>query len=60
MAFIQFHSALRAKVEEEIAAEQARMGSGYNDYNVYREQVGYLRGLKMVLTMAEEIEQGLT
>jgi hypothetical protein len=60
MPIIPFHSALRAKVQEEIGAELERMGGGYADYNVYKEAVGYLKGLKTVLDIAEDIEKGMT
>lgn len=60
MSLIHFHTALRAKVQEEIAAELERMSGGYSDYTVYREAVGYLKGMKTVLDIAENIEKGLT
>lgn len=60
MAIIPFHAHLRAKVLEEIQAEHERMAGGYGAYEVYREQVGYLKGLKTVLDLAEQIEKGLT
>jgi len=46
---------------EEIEAETARLISGeYKEYSVYREQVGYLRAMKTVLKVAEDIEKGMT
>lgn len=60
MASIHFHQLLRKKVQEEIDAERERILGGYNDFTVYREQVGYLRGLQTVLDVAEDIEKGMT
>ena len=57
---IFYFNTLRARVEEEIAKESERICGGYADFNVYREQVGYLRGLKAALTLMEDIEKGLT
>ena len=61
MSTIVFHRRLHEKLTEEIAKETDRIISGeYRDYSVYREQVGYLRALKTVLDLADEIEQGMT
>ena len=61
MSTIAFHRRLREKLAETIANETDRITSGeYRDYAVYREQVGYLRALKTVLDLAEEIERGMT
>jgi hypothetical protein len=60
VATIQFHQAVRNRVQELIDAEVERIISGYPDYSVYREQIGYLKGLRAVLTIAEEIEKGMT
>lgn len=61
MATVYFHQLLRAKLTEHMNNEIERMISGeYHDYAVYREQVGYLRALKTVLEVAEEIERGMT
>jgi len=61
MATIHYFSVLRQKVQEEVAAERDRMASGqYKDWPTYREQVGYLNGLKAALDIVDEIEKGLT
>lgn len=60
MSTIHFHQLLRKKVQEAIDAECDRIVDGYNDFYMYREQVGYLRGMKTVLDIAEEIEKGMT
>lgn len=60
MALHPFHIALQKRAMEEIEAEVDRIVGGYPDYSVYREQVGYLKGLKAVLDMAEQIEKGMT
>lgn len=60
MATIQFHAHLRKRVGEIIERETDQIVGGYSAYDVYREQVGYLKGLKEVLAIAEEIEKGMT
>lgn len=52
-----FHRALREKVEEAYSERQKSLSDGAAlDYAAYKEQVGYLRGLADVLTLADEIE----
>lgn len=60
MAQIRFHQLLREKIAEAYGAESDRILGGYSDYAVYREQVGLLKGLKLALELAEEIEKGMT
>lgn len=61
MSTIYFHQKLRAEILEMIEAETERLASGaYSEFPVYREQVGYLRALKTVLEIGEEIEKGMT
>lgn len=60
MAQIRFHQLLRSKIEEVYTGELERMAFGYPDYAVYREQVGLLKGLKIALELAEEVEKGMT
>jgi len=60
MARIRFHELLRAKAMEQYDAESNRILDGYPDYAVYREQVGFLRGIKLMLQLADEVEKGMT
>lgn len=60
MAQIRFHQLLRDKIVEVYGAESERILGGYQDYAVYREQVGFLKGLKHALELAEEVEKGMT
>lgn len=60
MAQIRFHQVLRDKIVEDIANEMERISNGYPDYAVYREQVGYVRALRKVLELADEVEKGMT
>ena len=58
MVQTRFHTLLRHRIEEEIrkCSDQA-MAGGAIDYATYREQVGYIRGLRDVLTLCEDIER---
>jgi hypothetical protein len=60
MAQIRFHHLLREKIMIEIGDETERLAGGYADYAVYREQVGYLKALKRVLELADDLEKGMT
>lgn len=61
MVIIHHFGILRQHAQEEIDKEKERIASGvYGDYATYREQVGYLNGIKAVLLMVDNIEQGLT
>jgi len=58
MALSQFHNRLKAKIEAEVAKVGSEITSGrMANYEVYREAVGYVRGMIDVLKLADEVEQ---
>ena len=57
MADNLFHRRLEAKVQAQIAKRtEYVMGGGLTE-TMYREEVGYVRGLNDALKLCEEIEQ---
>lgn len=58
MASSIFHRMLRVKLAEVLEARASELTSGLcKDYAAYREEVGYIRGLKDALVYSEEVER---
>lgn len=58
MPLSQFHNRLKAKIEAEVAKVGGEITSGrMTNHEVYRESVGYIRGMIDVLKLADEVEQ---
>jgi hypothetical protein len=57
MAIGRFHANLRAKIDEEMnkAGKEIILGRMLN-HEVYREAVGYIRGLAAAIKLAEDVE----
>jgi len=52
-----FHIALVRMIEMEIVKRASDLGSGRaSDYPAYREEVGIITGLNLVMMMGEQIE----
>ncbi len=57
----RFHSLLEAKINEVIAKySEIVLSCGCASIESYRAEVGYLRGLKDALKLADEVEGDLT
>ena len=53
-----FHARLEIKVKQAISDREQDIGrGGIADYSAYREQVGYLHGLRTALDLCDEIER---
>ena len=53
----RFHALLDYKIQEEIKVQEETISSGQcQSFDAYRDQVGYIRGLKDALKLAEEVE----
>ena len=58
MASSLFARMLRVKIAEVLEARASEMTIGVcKDYPSYREEVGYIRGLRDALTFSEEVER---
>ena len=57
MAETRFHALLKARVLEQISQSSESLCSGAaKDYAIYRDMVGYIRGLNDALKFCDEIE----
>lgn len=60
MAKTRFHELLERKIKEAVETRSDSLASGHAaDYPVYRENVGYINGLKEALTLADDVEREL-
>lgn len=60
MARTRFHSILEDKIEEAIEIRSFSLVSGAaSDYASYKENVGYISGLRDALKLCDEIESEL-
>lgn len=57
MAISRFHILLKRKIDEEMSKVGGEITSGrVSNYEIYREHVGYVRGLAAALKLAEDTE----
>jgi hypothetical protein len=57
MARTRFHAILEERVTEEVNKLSESLAIGHSSsYENYRENVGFIRGMKAVLTLCSEIE----
>jgi hypothetical protein len=58
MAESRFHSILKAKIHKIVGSRTEELSLGApQDYESYRFQVGYLQGLRDILSLCEETER---
>lgn len=58
MAKTRFHSLLEHKINERVESRiESTISGAAEDYARYREQVGYISGLKDALRLAEDVER---
>lgn len=58
MANSHFHRLLRAKIAEVLEARASELTAGVcKDYAAYKEEAGYIRGLRDALVFSEEVER---
>lgn len=56
----RFHSLLEKKIEETLQSRMASLASGAAaDYPLYKENVGYMNGLRDALKLCDEVEQDM-